>query len=66
MFSELFQLLNIKNTHKTFYHPQCDGQFERMNRALIELFALNVINPSENCYLNLGIDLVAYRIAVQS
>ena len=66
MFSELFQLLNIKKTRTTPYHPQCDGQVERMNRTLIELLALNIGNPTENWDLNLGLVLIAYRSAVQS
>ena len=64
MFNKLFQLLNIKKTRTSPYHPQCDGQVERMNRTLIELLALNVANPSENWDLNLGLVLIAYRSAV--
>ena len=48
MFKELFQLLNIKKTRATHYHPQCDGQVERINRTLIELLALNVVHTTEN------------------
>ena len=66
MFKELFQLLNIKKTRTSPYHPQCDGQVERINHTLIELLALNVANPTENWDLNLGIVLIAYRSAVQS
>ena len=66
MFKELFQLLNIKKSRTSLYHPQCDGQVERMNRTLIELLALNVANPTENWNLNLGLMLIAYRSAVQS
>ena len=58
-------MLNIKKTRTSPYHPQCDGQFERINRTLIELLALNVGNPTENWDLNLGILLIAYRSAVQ-
>ena len=66
MFSELFQLLNIKKTRTNPYHPQCDGQVERINLTLIELYALNVTNPIENSKINLGLVLIAYRSAVQS
>ena len=48
MLKKLFQLLNSKKTRTSPYHPQCDGQVERMNRKLIELLALNVANPTEN------------------
>ena len=66
MFKELFQLLNIKKTRTSPYHRQCDGQVERINRTLIELFALNVANPTENWDLNVGLVLIAYRSVVQS
>ena len=66
IFKELFQLLNIKKTRTSPYHPQCDGLVERINRTLIELLALNVANPTENWDLNLGIVLIAYQSAVQS
>ena len=66
IFKELFQLLNIKKTRTSLYHPQCDGQVERMNRTLIELLALNVANPTENWDLNLGLVLIAYQSGFQS
>ena len=66
LFKELCKMLNIKKTRTTPYHPQCDGQVERMNRTLIELLALNVENPTENWDLNLGLVLMSYRSAVQS
>ncbi len=31
---ELCELLDIKKTRTTGYHPQCDGLVERMNRTL--------------------------------
>ena len=65
MFKELFQLQNIKKTRTSPYHPQCNGQVEKMNCTLIKLLALNVDN-TENWDLNLGIVLIAYRSAVQS
>jgi hypothetical protein len=37
-----------------------------MNRTLIELLALNVANPTENWDLSLGVEIIAYRSAVQS
>ena len=37
LFKELCQMLNIKKTRTTPYHPQCDGQVERMNRTIIDL-----------------------------
>lgn len=66
MFSDLFQLLNVKKTRTTPYQTQCDGQVERINRTLIVLLACNVSNPTENWDVNLGSVLIAYRSAVQS
>ena len=59
-------MLNIKKTLTSLYHPQCDGQVERINRTLIKLLAFNGANPTENWDLNLGIVLIAYQLAVQS
>ena len=39
LFKELCQMLNIKKTSKTRYHPQCDGQVERINRTIIDLLS---------------------------
>ena len=61
MFCVQFQLLNIKKTSTTTYHPQC---VESMDRTLIELLALNVSNPTENWDINLSLGLIAYRSSV--
>ena len=66
LFKELCKMLGISKTRTSPYHPQCDGQVERMNRTLIELLKLNVDNPTENWDLELGLTLMAYRSAVQS
>lgn len=66
LFKELCKMLGISKTRTSPYHPQCDGQVERMNRTIIELLALNVQNPTDNWDINLGISLMPYRSAVQS
>ena len=48
LIKELCKLFNIAKTRTSPYHPQCDGQVERMNRTIIELLKLNVSNPTEN------------------
>ena len=48
LFKELCQMLNIKKTRTTPYHPQCDGQVERMNRTIIDLLKLNVRDATNN------------------
>ena len=58
MFSELFQLLNIKKTRTTPYIQQCDGQLEKMNSTMIELQAVNVTNTTHNWDINVGFVLI--------
>ena len=65
LFNELFKFFNIAKTGNSPYHPQCDGQVERMNRTIIELLKLNVSHPTDNWDLELGLCLMAYRSAVQ-
>ena len=66
LFKEICKLLGIAKTRTSPYHPQCDGQVERMNRTLVELLSLNVPNPTDNWDLELGLTLMAYRSTVQS
>ena len=66
LFKEICKLLKIEKTPTSPYHPQCDGQVERMNRTLVELLSINVPNPTDNWDLDLGLTLLAYRSAVQS
>ena len=37
LFKELCKMLGISQTRTSPYHPQCDGQVERINRTIIEL-----------------------------
>ena len=39
LLKELCKVLGIAKTRTTPYHPQCDGQVERMNRVIIELLS---------------------------
>ena len=66
LFKEICKLLGIAKTRTSPYHPQCDGQVERMNCTLVELLSLNVPNPTDNWDLDLGLTLMAYCSAVQS
>ena len=59
-------MLNIKKTRTTPYHPQCDGQVERMNRTIIALLNLNVRDATNDLNFNIGLMLMAYRSAVQA
>ena len=66
LFKELCKMLGISKTHTNPYHPQCDGQVDRMNRTIIERLVLNTANPTDTWDLNLGLALMAYRSAVQT
>ena len=66
LFKELCQMLNIKKTWTTPYHQQCDKQVKRMNRTIIDLLKLNLHDATNNCDLNIGLTLLAYRSAVQA
>ena len=59
-------MLNIKKTRTTPYHAQCDGQVEGMNRTIIDLLKLNIRDATNNCDLNIGLTIMAYRSAVQA
>ena len=66
LFIELSQILNIKKTRSSPYHPQCDGQVERMNHTINDLLKLNVRDASNNWDLNIGLTIMAYRSEVQA
>ena len=44
---EIYQLMGIKKTRTTAYHPQCDGLVERQNRTLQNI--LGLIHTSNLC-----------------
>ena len=52
---------------RTIAHSaQCDGQVKRINRTIIELLVLNTANPTDTWDLNVGLEVMAYRNAVQT
>ena len=59
-------MLGILKTRTSPYHPQCEGQIERINRTIIKLLLLNTANPTNTWDLNLSLALMPYRNAVQT
>ena len=41
---EICTLLQIRKTHTTPYHPQCNGMVERFNRTLLDMIATTIDN----------------------
>ena len=37
LFRETCRILGVKNTYTSTYHPQTEGQVERMNRTVAEM-----------------------------
>ena len=66
---QLCDLLGIRKTHTTSYHPQGDGQTERANRSLKEQLARDLISASAEPYLwdsLLGSVALCYNSTVHS
>lgn len=59
-------MLNTKKKRSSPYHPQYDGQDERMNRIIMKVLALNVESPTKNLDLKLSLILMDYRSSFQA
>ncbi|CAB4025470.1 Retrovirus-related Pol poly from transposon [Paramuricea clavata] len=57
VFKKITDILGIKKTRTTPYHPQCDGVVERMNRTLKDILS-KLVNERQA--------LLAYRSTVQT
>ena len=62
---ELYQLLGIKKTSTTAYHPQTDGLIERFNRTLIDMLSKSVDKDPKEWESKLPFVLFAYRSSPQ-
>ena len=58
---EVCQLLGVKKTRTTPYHPQSDGLVERFNRTLLDMLSMAVRDDEHDWDLLLPTLLFAYR-----
>jgi len=64
LFHELCQLTGISKSHTTPFHPQCDGQTERMNRTLFQMLRCTANDNPATWPQCLPTVMVAYRMTV--
>ena len=58
---DICQLLGVKKTRTTPYHPESDGLVERFNRTLIDMLSMAVSDNERDWDLQLSTLLLAYR-----
>ncbi|KAL5477203.1 hypothetical protein EMCRGX_G023959 [Ephydatia muelleri] len=58
---DICQLLCVKKTRTTPYHPESDGLVERFNRTLIDMLSMAVSDNERDWDLQLSTLLLAYR-----
>ena len=58
---DICQLLSVKKTRITPYHPESDGLVERFNRTLIDMLSMAVSDNERAWDLQLSMLLLAYR-----
>jgi len=61
---KLCELTGISKTRTTPFHPQCDGQPERMNRTLLQMLRCTADENSASWHKKLPTVTSAYRIMV--
>eukprot|EP00731_Ephydatia_muelleri_P034748 Em0075g1a len=61
---EVCKLLEIKKTHTTPYHPQCNGIVERFNRTLLGMLATTVDSYPSSWEQNIRRVCLAYNSSV--
>ena len=61
LIKQICQLLGIRKTRTTPYHPQSDGMVERFNRTLLSLLSIATEECEEDWDLKLPTIMMAYR-----
>ena len=64
LFQELCQMMDVRKTRTTPYHPQSDGMIERFNRTLLSLISINITDHQDNWDDLLPKVMFAYRSSV--
>ena len=65
LIQEICQLLGVKKTRTTPYHPQTDGLVERFNRTVLDMLSMAVQQDEHEWDLLLPQVMLAYRTSVQ-
>ena len=63
LFSQMCQLLGIKKTRTTPYHPKSDGMVERFNKTLVSMLRAYVDDHQSGWGTHLPYLIMAYRSA---
>ena len=66
LMKQVFSLLGVRKLRTSPYHPQTDGQVERMNRTLKGILTAYVNKDHNDCDDHLPLALLAYRNSVHS
>jgi len=64
LFHELCQITGINKSRTTPFHPQCDGQTERMNRTLLQMLRCTADDNPATWPQRLPTVMAAYRMTV--
>jgi len=64
LFCELCLLAGVSKSHTTAFHPQSDGQTERMNRTLIQMLKTTADDNPATWPQRLSTVMAAYRMTV--
>ena len=66
LLAEVCQILGIRKTRTTPYHPQCDGLVERFNRTLLNMLATTTKDHPADWENHIRKVCMAYNTSVQS